>query len=376
MNGLRRLNPLLLVIGILGLAICAPGVFHRDPMALQSYLIGFIFWSGLSIGSLGLLMINHTAGGRWGIVIRRPLESAASLLPLCALLFLPILFGAGSLYEWTHAAGDEHIQRIAAYLNLPFFTIRAALYFIIWSGLALYLRSLSLKQDAGADVSRALTAISAPGIVILVFSGTLAYTDWMMSLEPHWFSTIYGSVVLSGHAAAALAGGIVIAGLLRKESDVQPVANPNRFHQLGNLFFAFIMFWAYLAFSQFLLIWSANLSDEVPWVIRRTSNGWGYLALGMVIFHFALPFFILLFRKVKRRAASLMAVCAGFIVVHWFNVVWLIAPVMRPNHLQISPLDVAATLGIGGLWLWFFVNGLAARRLAPIGDPRFAEASS
>ena len=376
MNNLKRLNPYFLAAGVLGLAVCAPGLLHRDSVALQGYLIGFLFWSGLSLGSLGILMINHAAGGRWGIVIRRPLESAASLLPLCAVLFLPLLFGAGSLYEWTHAAGDEHIQKISAYLNLPFFTIRAALYFVIWSGLARSLRRNSLRQDDGADVGAKLNAVSAPGILILVLTTTFAYTDWVMSLEPHWFSTIYGSLVLTGHAAGALAGAILVAGLLRNESDVRPVANPNRFQQLGNLLFAFIMFWAYLSFSQYLLIWSANLAEEVPWIIRRTSNGWGWLALGVVACHFAAPFFVLLFRKVKRRAESLMAVAAGFLVARWFDVVWLVAPALRSGHFHIALTDLAATIGIGGLWLWFFVNGLAARRLAPVGDPRFAEASS
>jgi hypothetical protein len=376
MNRLLRLKPWFAGAAIVGLALSAPGLIRRDQAALHGYLIGLFFWTGLSLGSLGLLMINHTAGGRWGIVIRRPLEAAAGALPVCAVLFLPILFGAGSLYEWAHAADDAHIQKISAYLNVPFFSIRAVAFFAMWIGMAAALRRLSLRQDAGADVARGLQRVSAPGLLALVLSTTFAFTDWIMSLEPHWYSTIYGAMLLVGQAVGALAGAIFVAAALRNEPDMRSVANAERFHQLGNLLLAFVMFWVYLSFSQYLLIWSANLPEEVPWVIRRTTGGWRCLAVCLVVFHFAAPFFGLLFRALKRNPARLAALCAGLMLVRWFEVLWLVAPALRPDGFEIRLAEVAATVGVGGAWLWCYVARLAAHRLTPAGDPRFAEASS
>ena len=376
MSRLLKLRPLFLAAAVLGLAASAPGLVRRDEAALHGYLIGYLFWAGLSIGSLGLLMVNHTAGGRWGILIRRPLEAAAAALPLCAVLFLPILFGANSLYAWAHSPNDEHIRKISAYLNVPFLAIRAAFYFLIWSGLTMGLRKNSLRQDGGADVSRAFQRISAPGLLVFFLTTTFAFTDWMMSLEPHWYSTIYGASVLVGHAVGALAGAIVVAVLLREESDLRPLVNPARLHQLGNLLFAFVMFWIYLSFCQYFLIWSANLSEEVTWIIRRTTGGWQWLAIGLVISHFALPFFALLLRDVKKRAVLLGIVAAWLVVAHWFDTLWLVAPALRPDGFQIRWFEIASTVGVGGLWLWYVAGRLASRRLVPVGDPRLAEALS
>jgi len=376
MNRLVKLRPLFLAAAVIGLAASLPGLFRRDAGALHGYLIGYLYWAGLSIGALGLLMVNHTAGGRWGIVIRRPLEAAAAALPVCAVMFLPILIGAGSLYEWAHAGDDAHIQKISAYLNVPFFAIRAALYFLIWSGLALGLRKASLRQDAGTDVSSTLQRISAPGILIFFLTTTFAFTDWMMSLEPHWYSTIYGAMVLVGHATGALAGATLVAALLRKEPDLRALVNAERFHQLGNLLFAFTMFWIYLSFCQYFLIWSTNLAEEVPWVIRRTTGGWEWLALTLVIVHFVLPFFVLLSRDVKRRPERLAIVAGWVLAARWLDIFWLVAPAMRGDGFDVRWHEIASTVGVGGLWLWHVAGRLAARRLAPVGDPRMSEAVS
>jgi hypothetical protein len=374
MNRLLNMRLPMLLVGAVFLAALLPGIIKGDREVLHGYLIGAMYWTGLSLGSLGLLMINHCTGGRWGILIRRFLEAAAGTLPLCLILLLPIVLRAGSLYEWAYNPDDHHIHKLTAWLNRPFFTIRFFFYFALWIWLAERLRFHSLRQDSGTNVDANFARVSHPGLLVFIFTATFAVIDWMMSLEPRWYSTMYGILQLVGYAIAALCASIVFSVFMRNEDDIRPLANPGRFFQLGKLLFALIMFFTYCAFSQYLLIWSANLSEEAPWVLRRTTGTWLPIIQAVVVLHFVAPFLILLSQDLKKNYRKLVIVAGALLLVRWLEMFWVIAPALRETF-HIRWIEIAATLGCGGFWLWVFTTRLSQRRLAPVGDPGLAEAS-
>jgi len=373
----EKLRIPLLIAGVVFLGLAAPGMFRGSEIAYQSYLVAFMYWFGISIGALGLIVIQHLTGGRWGIVIRRQLEAAASVMPACAILFLPIaLGGMEALYPWARPdviAVDHHIQKISAYLNPSGFLIRATIYFAIWIGYVTVLLKRSSRQDTAPVPS--YDRIAAPGIIVVILTGTFAITDWMMSLEPRWFSTIYGIKVLVGNACAALALSIIMVSNLKGENKLRDVATVDRFHDLGNLLFAITMFWTYLNFSQFILTWSANLAEEAPWYLRRRAHGWNPVSVVLVIVHFALPFYILIVRAVKRSPKYLSLAAGLLLFAEWLYKFWLIAPPGRPEF-GVTLTDVTAFIGVGGIWFFFFITRLKSRPLIPLGDAETAGAGS
>jgi hypothetical protein len=286
-----------------GLLVWLPfGVFA--PSAMPSYLATYTFFLGIGVGSLGFLMLHHLVGGAWGFAIRRPLEAATMTLPLMALLFLPIILGMGSLYEWAGADEVSHHETLklkAGYLNVPFFLIRAALYLGLWNGLAFLIRKGSIEQDQteSPKPTRRNQRISAPGLVGVFITVTFAAIDWMMSIEPEWYSSIYGVMVMIGWALSALAVAVIAASKLSNVRPLSGLVNPEAFNELGNLLLAFTMLWAYMGFSQFLLIWSGNLTEEIPWYLRRSYGGWRIICGLLMIGHFFVPFFCLLIRENK-----------------------------------------------------------------------------
>ena len=344
----------------------------------QSYLLGYFFWIGLSIGSLAVLMLHHLVGGRWGYVIRRPLEAAVATLPLMALLFVPFLFGFEALYLWARPEAvheSHHLEHLHAYLNVPFFIIRTAFYFVVWIGFGFILRRWSAIQDRDESLRHLLhlKRASAGGLLILVITATFAFVDWVMSLEPFWFSTLYGLMVFSGHALGTFAFMTLVSYSLRRDPVLAPLAGRKPFYDLGNLLLAFVLLWTYLNFSQYLLIWSANLAEEVPWYLARGRGGWLGITVVLALFHFALPFALLLARDVKRHARRL-AIVAGFILAMRFvDLLWLIVPAFYPGEFHFHFLDLIVPLAIGALWLFVFNRSLASRPLAPLHDPRLKE---
>jgi len=273
---------------------------------LRSYLIAYLFWFGVALGCLPLLMLHHLVGGAWGFAIRRILEAATRTLPLMLLLFLPVLFGTHSLYEWSRAeivARDGILQAKHAYLNVPFFIVRAAVYFLAWITFASLLNRWSAEQDETGNPAliRRFQLLSAPGIVVYTLGISFAAIDWAMSLEPHWFSTIYGMLFIVGQSLAALAFVIPVAALLSESPPVSDFLTPDVFQDLGNLLLMFIMLWSYLSFSQYLIIWAGNLPVEIPWYVNRGRNGWQWVAAFLALVHFAIPFLLLLGRVNKRK---------------------------------------------------------------------------
>lgn len=372
---LDRVQWLALLVGAAGLAACALGASFSPAQFFQSYLFAYLFWLGIALGSLGVTMLYHLVGGAWGFVVRRPQEAAAMTLPLLALLFVPLLFGLRDLYLWARpevVAGDPLLQHKSPYLNVPFFMVRTAVYFAIWIAIAYLLNRWSLAQDRTDDpaLARRMRDVSRFGLVLYFLAVTFAFIDWVMSIEPHWFSTIYGLIYVAGQGIAGFSFGIIAAGLLSSRTSIGEVVTPARFNDLGNLLLAFVMFWAYVTLSQYLLIWSGNLPEEVVWYVRRSQGGWTWVIVFVIAFQFALPFLLLLARRTKSTVRVLAALATVIILVHLVDLFWLVTPPFRQAGVSIHWLDLAAPVGIGGVWVAAFVWLLKRKSLLPLHDPR------
>jgi hypothetical protein len=371
-----RFQQLALIVGVVFAALLLAGFFLDRAQFFHSYLFGFSFWAGISIGGLALLMLQHLTGGGWGLVIRRVLEAATRTLPLMLILFLPIIFGAHWIYPWTDVeemAKNAALVEKAKYLNLTFFTVRAVIYFAIWLTLAFFLNRCSLLQDKTADsqFSKRMRVLSGPGMVLLVFTVTFASIDWFMSLDPEWSSTIYGFIFVGAWSLSALAFVIAAMAALVRYEPMNNVVGQSHFHDLGKLLLALVMLWSYFAFSQFLIVWSGNLPEEISWYLPRTHGVWGAIALAVVILHFAFPFLFLLSRSLKRHAGKLVIVALLILVMRLVDLFWMITPSFTREQFHISWMDVVAPIGIGGLWLGFFARALTRRPLIPINDPLY-----
>jgi hypothetical protein len=375
----NRYVRLFLIVGLVALALSLLGALITPQQFFQSYLFAYVFWIGLVIGCLAVLMMQYVTGGAWGIILRRILESATRTLPLLLLLFLPLLLGLHRLYSWTHAdvvAANPLLQHKQSFLNVPFFLIRAAVYFICWFIFVVLLNRWSREQDEGDEVQKAwwLEHISGPGLFVLAVTLTLAMIDWVMTLEPEWYSTIYPVIYMAGDVLAALAFGVGIVLLLSRSAPFVYVMRAKHWRDLGNLLLTFVMLWAYCAFSQYLLIWSGNLGEEIKWYLPRKSGGWGWIALALILFHFFIPFFMLLSRDVKERRPLLLTLIVIVLVLRFVDIYWFVAPAFSPFHFTVSWLDFVIPIGMGGIWLAFFTMQLAKRPLLPLNDPYAEEA--
>jgi hypothetical protein len=354
-----RARRVALIVGIAGLTLCVVGLFMDSAQTLQSYLFAYLYWAGIGLGCLGFLVIQFVVRGRWGLAIRRLLEAGALTIPLLAALFVPVLFGVGALYPWARpevVANNPLLQHKSVYLNIPFFVIRAVLYFAVWSGLAYALRRLSRLMDTEGDpgLSQRLRNLSTLGALALTVTATFALTDWAMSLEPEWSSTIYAALVATGGLLAAFALVIALLSRLRADEPLAGAVTPAVLNDLGNLLLVALLMWAYLAFSQYLIIWTGNLSEEIPWYVRRLDGGWMAVAVLIIVLHFAVPFVLLLSPQVKRSGPALGFVAVLILVMHVVDTFWLVIPALRPNRFAMAWTDVAALVGIGGLWAaWF-----------------------
>jgi len=375
---LQRLQKTALAVGVIALAGCGVGWLLSPDQFFRSYLIAYLFWIGIALGCLPILMLQYITGGVWGAVLRRVLESGTRTIPVMAVLFLPIVFGLHHLYEWSHAeevAHDPILLAKSVYLNVPFFLVRAAFYFVVWIGVITFLNRWSSEQDEHDDpgLAKRLHYLSRAGLLLYALTMTFASVDWAMSLEPHWYSTIYGILFIGGQVLSAFAFTIPVVALLADREPLSEIISPDTFQDFGKLLLAFIMLWAYFNFSQFLITWSGNLPEEIPWYIKRSTAGWKAVSIAIVVFHFALPFAILLSRNLKRHPRRLAMMALGVIVMRFVDIYWLIAPAFSPDAFTVHWMDLLAPIGVGGLWLYFFVGQLKGRPLLPVHDPAFAE---
>jgi hypothetical protein len=374
-----RLQSLGLIVGGVGAVLCLLGLFLSPSYFFRAWLVGWVFWMGVALGCQAIFMLHHLTRGAWGLVVRRVLEAASRTLPLLLLLFLPLAFGMRELYEWARpdaVRADAILQHKEPYLNLTFFFIRQILYFLIWYGFAWQLNRISLRQDRSDDpgLTRRMQFISAFGIVGYCLALTFAAVDWLMSLQPHWYSTIYGVYLLGSQGLSALSFLIVFALFLSRREPMAEVLQPRHFHDWGKLLLAFVMLWAYFSFSQFLIIWAGNLPEEISFYLPRTRGAWGVVAIAIALFHFAVPFALLLSRDLKRNARTLTGVAVGMLFMRWVELVWQVEPAFHERNATMDWLYVAAPAAIGGLWLWYFLRELKKRPLLPLHDPYLPEA--
>ena len=394
-ESVNRLEKRALVVGVLGVIGCIIGRISSPETFVRSYLVGFLAVLGLSLGSLGLLMLQHLTGGDWGIIIRRPLEAATRALWLVAAFFVPLIFGMQYLYK-THTVGSEvrigwmdapkpgeegalsHLQQ--SWLTQNAFLGRAVLYFLIWIGLALLFNTLSARQDVNKEDRRLRATIkfyAGPGVILYVFAMTFAAIDWAMSLSPHWASTIYGFMFVAGQAISAMALMILVVVMLAQSEPFSHFIKERHLHDLGKLLFAFNMLWAYFSFSQLLIIWSGNQPEEITFYHQRLEGTWGLIAVGVLILHFLLPFLVLLSHDVKRSRRIIPVVAGWMIFMRVLDLFWLTQPEFAASPLEKPAAllwDLVTILGLGGLWFWFFATQLKQRPLLPLGDPKLSEA--
>jgi len=377
---MRQWRTRALMAGIAGAALCAVGFFVSGPFQFyRSYLWSYVFYLGVALGSLAWLMLQYLTGGAWGVVIRRPAEAAARTLPLLALMFLPIVIGIPNLYDWAHAAkvaADPVLEHKHPYLNVPFFLIRAAVYFAGWLFLSWFFNRWSEREDTDASTAphRKMAAMAGPGIVFWGFSITFMGVDWIMSINPHWFSTIFGMLFMAGQGLSSMAFLIALLVLLSFRRPMSEVLTPRHLHDLGKLLLTLVMVWAYFTYSQFLIIWAGNLPDEITWYLARLHGGWQYVALILVFGHFGLPFALLLSRDLKRNFKLLAGIAVFVLLMRYIDVFWMVAPDFSRGSFTVSWMDFAAPIGIGGIWLWRFLTQLEKRSLMPLHDPHLEDA--
>jgi hypothetical protein len=373
-NEIRGFNVRFLSIGIVGLVACAVGFAISPQQFFRSYLFAYLFWMSVGLGCLPILMMYHLVGGAWGYSIRRLLESGTRTIFLLAVLFIPVLAGMRELYQWVSPPSPEigeAVLKKALYLNVPFFIGRAVFFFLLWWFYANRLNRWSAAQDETGDIGllRRFARLSGPGITFYGLTLTFALIDWAMSLEPRWYSTVYGLLWMVDTGLAALAFCIVVFTFLSDREPLSRIARPEHLHDLGNLLFAFLMLWAYLAFCQLLVIWAGDVPEEIAWYLSRLRHGWEWTAAALIIFHFFVPWFLLLSRKNKRdrrRLGSIALLVLGMRIVDTF---WMITPAFYPDGFKLHWLDPIALAGIGGIWLAIYARGLLAMPLLAVNDP-------
>ena len=369
---LVRLQRRALAAGVIAIALCALGALWSPTAFFQAYLAGFLFWLGIPLGCLVIVMLHHLSGGAWGIVVRRVAEAAAATLPMLALLFVPIALGARALFVWARpeaVAADPLLQEKHVYLNVPFFLARALVYFVAWSAVARLLDRWSRERDVSPDADpRRFRLAAGPGLVVYGLTVTFAAIDWGMSIDPHWYSTVYPPMFGVGQVVSGFAFVITVAILLGDREPFGRLLHPANLIDLGNLLLTFVLLWAYLSFAQFLLIWAANIREEVTWYVAREQPGWLGVALVLIALHFALPFALLLQRAVKRNRTALATVAVLLLVMRLVDNFWLVAPDIPDAH-GFHWLWIATPLALGGLWVAAFVGQLRGRPLVPANDP-------
>ena len=373
----RRLFLPALGIGI-GLSIVSLiGLFFSPSDFFRSYLLGYLFWLGLTLGSLGIVMMRYLTGGAWGIMTRRTLESATRTLPLLALLFIPVAIGIPHLYDWAHpnlVQREYVLHHRTIYMNTPMFIVRAVIYFVIWGVFAYFLNKWSAEQDERGGFEKRLAALSAPGLILYVFTVTFSAVDWAESLETDWYSTMWGFLFVASQGLAAFAFVMIVIALLARREPLASRFKPSRLHDLGKLLLTFVMLWAYFAFSQLLIVWSGNLTDEIPWYLRRFATPWGWLGIALIVFQFIVPFLLLLSRPLKRNVIALSCVVGLIIVMRFVDLMWIVMPGYYQHGLRIHWLNFSVPLGLGGLWIATFIWQLKNRPLLPVNAPSLEKA--
>jgi hypothetical protein len=371
--------PLIGVVGaVLGGAACAILGAANPKQFFFSWLVSFLFFLSLALGALFFVLIQYAAQGGWGIVVRRIGETTFATIPVMGALFLPLLLGLHDLYSWSVPGAAEHdalLRWKAPYLNVPFFLVRAAIYFGSWSFIALLYYRGSRSQDLTGDpgVSARLRRVAGPSIIVLALTTAFASVDWIMSITPYWYSTMFGVYFFSGAFVGFIALLSVVAVAMRRAGLLETVVTAEHLHDIGKLLFAFTAFWAYIAFSQFFLIWYANMPEETIWYKARLEGSWKAVSVLLMAGHFGVPFFYLMGRTVKRRGWTLAVGGAWLLAMHFVDLYWQVMPTLHPEGVRPSILDVAAFVAIGGCFVGAAGWLMRRQALVPLRDPKLAE---
>jgi hypothetical protein len=365
---LDRVQRWAMLCGAVGIVACILAAIIHGGRFIESYLWTYLFFFGLTLGAAAVTMLHNVTGGAWGVVIRQFLLSAARLIPLMALLFIPVLLGMRHLYAWMQpdvVAIDPILQHKRAYLNLPWFLIRLAVYFAIWIGIVFVMHAWLVRQDADHDPRRArkIARWSGVGLLLYFLTMTFASVDWVMSIEKHWFSTIFGFLFIVGQALSTIAFAIVIVAILHARRPLSDLVTRGHFQDLGNLLLTFVVLWAYISFSQYLIIWSGNLPEEATWYNARSQGGLRYVAISLIVLHFAIPFILLLSRRTKTEIQTLAGVGLLILVMRLVDLFWIVKPSFNRQGWIVWWTDLAALLAIGGIWLSLYVWQLRGRTL-------------
>lgn len=387
---INRWRTLALGVGGIALILWAVGAYFNTEQALLSWLLGFIFWAGIGFGCIGVLLLQYLTGGAWGTVIRRILEAGTRTLPVIILLFIPLAVGiyTRSFYDWTHLPLTDHVMEQRGIFMTPWFWIvRAGIYFAIWGVMVYLLNKWSADQDLTTTTEQSRLVLekasrfSGPTMVVYCLVVTFASVDWMLSLDAHWSSTIWGLLFAAGWALSCFCFVVAILALLSDKAPMDGVLGKRHFHDLGKLILALVMVWAYFNFSQFLIIWSGNIPEETGWILTRMKNGWGYIGVGLILFHFAFPFLVLLQQDFKRHSKWIAMLAIFILAIRLVDMFYLIGPSNRivtggleQGAFRISWLDFVGPFAVGGIWLWWFFGELLKRPLVPAKDPYFEEA--
>jgi hypothetical protein len=374
-----------LIVGVAFGLVALILAFLQPQQFFRAYLLGFMCWLGVALGSMAILMIRHLTGGGWGMVIRRILGAAMRTVPLLALLFIPLLFGVKHIYPWAmplDSIADEHIREHLAknhfitesYLNFRGFFLRAIFYFAIWNLLSFLLSKWSKETDrpGAPDHTARFKAVAGPGLILYGFTISFAAIDWVMSLDPSWISTIFGLVILIGQVLSAMCFAVVVERILFDYKPMSEMLKPDFVHDHGKWMLAFTMVWAYFNYSQWLIIWAGNLPAEITYYMRRLNGGWGYLGLFIVIFHFAIPFGTLLSRPFKRNIRKLVWLATWLLLMRYLDLFWIIEPNFSKTF-TVTVADIVLPIAIGGFWLAYFFRNLGALPLLPAYDPDAVE---
>lgn len=378
----RKIARTAAVVGVTGLAIAASLAFTRGGETkahfFPSYLVSFVFYLSLCLGAFFFVLIQHLTHAGWSVVVRRIAEVVAANTAVMAVLAIPILLGMREIFDWAdpaYVAAHPLVQRKEAYLNIPFFMIRLAISFVLWISLTNWFLKRSVEQDRTGDVelTNRMRRLAAPATFIFAVTLTVTAFDLLMSLEPEWFSTMFGVYFFSGSVVGFLALLPLVTYLIQKMGWLSRTVTVEHYHDMGKLVFAFIVFWTYIAFSQYMLIWYGNLPEETFWFLRRQTGEWTKLSIFLLAGHFAVPFFWLISRGPKRRKGMLAIAAVWILFMHFVDMYYVVMPHTSAERIPLSIVDVACFLGIGGIFVAAAAHRMAKLSLIPVKDPRLAE---
>jgi len=367
-----------LIVGILVTVLSCLGYFIDSPQFYFSYLVAWLFWVSIGLGGLFFVMLNHLTGATWGMVLRRISETVMITLPYMVIFFIPVIFGIHDLYHWSHAeevAKDAILSQKTGYLNVPFFIIRTIFYFAVWYLLARLLYKTSIKQDENPDGTEIhkMRKISAPGMVVFALTISFAAFDWLMSLDAHWYSTIFGLYFFAGGLLGVLTGLVVFGLWIRRKGILSDTITVEHYHDLAKLIFSFTIFWGYMAFSQYFLIWYANIPEETIYFRHRWEGTWKIFTMALVFGHFVVPFVGLMTRAAKRNMKWLVSMSIWILLMHWIDIYWMAVPVLHHHGIHIVWMDITLFLGIGAVFMGIFWKYFSSKALIPVNDVGLSE---